>query len=151
MKAEHLSQSYLEMLEDASYMNNEQSNNNVTKVDQGSNVYHTISTQTPTKSRALNDRNDTNDHNDMSLIDDDMEMQLLGMSVTSTMSALDQTSSKIQNNNLGNSKIAAADTLVIAKLKEELEDYKQRFGDAEKTIWNLEQAIHKQQQKHRSN
>ena len=76
VKAEHLSQSYLEMLEDASYLNNEQSNNNVT-ADQGSTVYHTISTQTPTKSRALNDRNDTNDHNDMSLIDDDMEMQLL--------------------------------------------------------------------------
>ena len=88
-------------------------------------------------------------NNESGQCEDDMEMELLGISGTSVISSVNQTFSKEKNIYLNDSKVTAADTLLITKLKEDLDEYKARYQDAEKTIMDMEHAIENQQLKHR--
>ena len=134
------------MLEDTSYMaggkstgkNNSSSENKPASKRLADSISISTQTQHGPIDAAINNECDSS-------LEDEMEMELLGISDMSN----ELGTSKLSKNSLSTSKIAVADRLVINRLKQETEEYKMRLEDAEKTIFKLEYAIEKQQNKHR--
>ena len=135
------------MLEDTSYMAGGKSISKNASSSEGEptskRLADTTSISTQTQHEPTNAA--TNHECDTSL-EDDMEMQLLGISDISNESG---TTSQLPKQSFSSSKIAVADRLVISRLKQETEEYKVRLDDAKNTIISLEHAIQKQQNKHR--